>query len=72
MPARKRPSQPQPTRSKKAETDPAPVAEVRAIRRQMWKEAGGDINELMNIAEREVQRQPKTKTSARGRKKPAA
>lgn len=34
--------------------DPAPVAEVRAIRRRIWEEAGNDINVVMERARREA------------------
>lgn len=52
MPARS----PQSRRTPSRDQDPPLVAEVRAIRRKMLREAGGDIGKLMEMARREVER----------------
>ena len=53
MPARK------PRRTTAAPSqDPPTVVKVRAIRRRMWQEAGGDIKTLMELARRDAARLP--------------
>jgi len=44
------------------------VREVRRIREQVWQEAGGTIEGLLRLLDREVPRRPKR----RRRKRPAA
>jgi len=56
MPTRKATSKPARKPANRASSSgvPATVMEVRAIREQLVKEAGGDIRKLMDMAERAV------------------
>ncbi|CAG0980148.1 hypothetical protein PHYC_01722 [Phycisphaerales bacterium] len=56
-------------RSPEASGIPPAVAEVRAIRRQLLKESGGDIEALMELARREASRRPPARTAS-PRKRP--
>jgi hypothetical protein len=67
MPAKRR----TPARNS-ADRDPPTVAQVRRIRAQMWKQAGGDVERLMSMARRTVEQSGFAKPAKKPNRRKAA
>ncbi len=61
-----------PARKPKTPADPPTIAQLRDVRRKMWKRAGGTVEGLMDLAKSEAAKLKKPSRSPVARKRPHA